>query len=346
MNMILTQIYVDRILSEYRSNLLELNKSQILTIQGILNGYIYCAALNDDRVWRSPDRKLHFKTSDIAQFFRTDRTVIAPVTWLSDYLREHWKGLAFFSRDTVKDMRLLLSTKFKLFTLEERSKAWKDDPLNRHRQPNPCGEFNMLRALLLARACEEHLLSYGMELEALQLDIETAGNCNYVFNRIEELSFPKHKAYLLAKIGKVCGLWTDSEQPHPDLEAIIELEGLRMQAEKQFDDTDPGDGTEEEILENEMLAVTEIEVVTAGGISTVVERVVDAIPLGILVRRSMSVPFVPRPLIDSEGGVRPPAWTRVPRWQSVRWWQRAMDLVGNWLYDFAPEWAIEHLVPF
>lgn len=345
--MMITQIYVDRLLSEFNSNLLELNKSQILTIQGILNGYIYAAALNDDRIWRSPDWKIHFKTSDIAQFFRADRTVIAPVKWLSSYLKEHWKGLAFYSRDTVADMRLLLSTKFKLFTLEDRSEAWKDDPLNRHRQPNPCGEFNMLRALLLARACEEHLLSYGMELEALQLDIETAGNCNYVFNRIEELSFPKHKAYLLAKIGKVCGLWTDREQPHPDLESIIELEGLRMQAEKQFDDTDPGDGTEEEILENEMLAVTEIEVLTtASGISTVVERVVDAIPLGILVRRSMSVPFVPRPLLDSEGGVRPPAWTRVPRWQSVRWWQRAMDLVGNWLQDFAPEWAIEHLVPF
>lgn len=343
--MMLTQIYVDRLLAEFNSELLELNNTQILTIQGILNGYIYAAALNDDRIWRSPDWKIRFKTSDIAQFFTTDRTVIAPVKWLSDYLKEHWTGLCFDSRDSVAKYRKLLSTKFKLFTLEERTEAWKD-ALNRHRQPNPCGEFNMLRALLLARACEEHLLCYGMQLEALQLNMETVGNCNYEFDRIEELSFPKHKAYLLAMIGKACGLWTDSEQTHPDLEAIIELEGLRMQAEKQFDDIDPGDRTEEEILENEMLIVTEVEPVTIDGITTVVERELETIPLGILVRRSMLVPFVPRPLFDSEGAIKLPRWAVEPGHQALRWWQRAIDRTGVWLQDLLPEWVLEEIVPF
>jgi len=342
----LTQIYVDRLLSEFNSELLDLNNTQILTIQGILNGYLYCAALNDDRLWRSPDGKIHFKSSDIAQFFRTDRTVIAPVKWLSDYLQAYWKGLVFDSRDSVAKYRKLLSTKFKLFTLEERSQAWKDDPLNRHRQPNPCGEFNMLRAILLARACEEHLLCYGMELEALQLNMDVVCEGRYEFDRIEEISFPKHKAYLLAMIGKACGLWTDSEQTHPDLEAIIELEGLRMRAEKQFDDIDPDDRTEEQVLEDEWLVVTEVEPVTISGITTIVERAVDAIPLGILVRRSMSVPFVPRPLFDSEGAIKLPVWAIESGRQAVRWWQRAIDRAGVWLQNLAPEWVLDEIIPF
>jgi len=347
--MIVTQIYADRLLSEFRFKLLELNRTEILTIQGILNGYIYCAALNDKRITRSLNGRMRFKSSDIADFFRGDRRVVCPVTWFRDYLRTYWAGLTYTSRDAIADTRKRLCEHFKIFTLEDRHEFWKD-PLNRHRQSNPCGEFNMLRAIMLARACEEHLLTYGMELEALQLNIETAGNGHYEYDRIEDKSFPTHKAYFLAIVGKAAGLWTDSEQIHPDLHGIVEMEGLRMNAEHQFEQIDPGDDDDRpdsEILEEEMLAVTEIEVVTAQfGVSTIVERVVDAIPLVYLVRRSMLIPPAPRPLFDSEGGIRLPAWVRTPRDQSVRWWQRAIDRAGSWLLDFAPEWAIDRLVPF
>jgi len=343
--MIVTQVYTDRLLSEFNLHLLEMNNTQILTIQGILNAYIYSAALNDKRISRSPDGRMHFKASNIAEFYRDGRQIICPIKWLSEYLQRYWPGLTYTSRDTVAKTRKLLCEKFKIFTLEDRHEFWLD-PLNRHRQPNPCAEFNMLRAILLARACEEHLLSYGMELEALQLNIETAGNGHYEFVRIEEKSFPKHKAFLLAKIGKASGLWTDSTQIHPELEGVIEMEGLRMNAEYQFSQIEPGDTPEDEILKEETLDVTEIEVVTKGGISTVVEYVVARVPLIYLVRRSMFVPAVPRPLFDSEGGIRLPAWVGIPREQSVRWWQRAIDRAGSWLQDFAPDWAIESYTPF
>ena len=346
-NMILTQIYADRLLSEFKSELLAFKRTKVCSIYAMLNAYVWHAALNDGRISRGRDNKRHFDFTNIAEFFRTDRQVSSPITGIKDYVKKHWSGLTYTDRECLTNLRKFISQRFKLFTLEDRTEIW-EDALNRHRIPNPCGEFSMLRVILLARACEEHLLSYcGMELEAMQLNVETAGNGTYEYDRIEDKSFPKHKAYTLALVGKAAGLWTDSEQIHPDLIPMIELEGLRMQAEDQFDDTDFGDRTEEEVLEEEWLPVTEIETVTSkSGVTTVVERVVDAIPLAILVRRSMWVPAVPRPLFDAEGGIRLPKWAMEPSAKALKWWQRAINRAGVWLQSLAPEWVIEEFVPF
>lgn len=337
----ITEFKLDRIFCEIRENLTDLSFEQIFTIQGTLNAYVYSAALNDGVVYRAPDGSLRFDFQQLGYFFRTDRAVSSPVTFLADYLKKYWTGLALYSRDAVRKIRRLICEKFKVFTQEDRSVDWQN-PLNRHRNPNPCGEFNMLRALLLARACEEHLLCYGRELEATELNIETAGNGHYQWERVEGKSFPKHKGYTMAAIGSATGIWTDSDAPHPDIVNEIELEYLRVTAEQQFQEIEFGDRTEEEVLNQEFVAVTEIQTVSSDGVAVVVEKIVDAVPLAVLVRRSMLVRsrrLLPKN--NDDGGVIVPTWARNPGDRAGRWWVQQIIAHGLWLLDIAPEWVLE-----
>lgn len=330
---------LDRILCEIRENLNDLTLTQIFTIQGTLNALVYSAALNDGVAYRGPDDSLQFSFKHLGYFFRTDRAVRTPVTFIADYLQKYWAGLAHCGRDAVRWVRRLICERFKVFTQEDRTAEWRN-PLNRHRNPNPCGDFNMLRALLLARACEEHLL-LRRKLEATQLNLETAGNCNYEWERIEEKSFPKHKGYTLAAIGRAAGIWRETDTPHPEIVGAIELEYLRVTAEQQFQEVDAGDRADEEILEQEFLAVTEIETAVSHGIAVVVERIVDAVPLGVLVRRSMLVParrLLPR--VD-DGGVRVPSWALEAGDRAREWWERQILSCGAWLLAVAPGWFLQ-----
>ena len=333
----ITDFKLNHIFQEISQNLNDLSLQQVATIQGILNGLVYSAALNDGVAYRDGNNKLHFDFQHIGHFFRGDRAVHTPITFLAEYLKKYWAGLTYYSRDVVARTRRLISDKFKVFTQEDRTADWRD-PKNRHRNPNPCGDFNMLRALLLARACEERLLCYGRQLEATQLNIETAGNGHYEWERIEEKSFPKHKGYTLAAIGKAAGIWTGSEAPHPDIVGAIGLEYLRLKAEKQFQEIEPGDRTEEEILEQEFVTVTEVDVVESSGVAIIVERIIDAVPLAVLVRQSMSVPaqrLLPR--ID-DGGISVPTWARLAGDRACEWWEKQIDTHGRWLLEITPEW--------
>ncbi len=329
---------LDRIIHEIRQNLSEFSLQQVATIQGILNGLVYSAALNDGVAYRDTDRTLHFNFRHIGYFFRGDRAVRTPITFLSEYLKKYWTGLANYSRDVVARTRRLICERFKVFTQEDRTADWRN-PKNRHRNPNPCGEFNMLRALLLARACEEHLLCYGRELEASQLNLETAGNGHYEWERIEEKSLPKHKGYTLAAIGKAAGIWNESDTPHPEIAGAIKLEYLRVTAEEQWQQTEAGDRTDDEVLEQEFVAVTEAEVVGSDGVAVVVEKMIDAVPLVVLVRRSMLMParrLLPR--ID-DGGVSVPSWVMVAGDRARKWWERSILENGGWLQEVAPDWV-------
>ena len=335
----ITDFKLNQIFSDIRENLNDLTLQEVATIQGTLNALVYSAALNDSLAYRSPDRTLHFDFQHLGYFFKADRTVRTPITFIVDYLKKYWAGLAHYGKDAVQRIRRLISDRFKVFTQEDRAADWRD-PKNRHRGPNPCGDFNMLRALLLARACEERLLCYGRQLEATKLNIETIGNGNYEWERIEEKSFPKHKGYTLAVIGKAAGIWTGSEAPHPDIVGAIGLEYLRLKAEKQFQEIEPGDRTEEEILEQEFVAVTEVDVVESEGVAVIVERIIDAIPLAVLVRQSMSVParrLLPR--ID-DGGISVPTWARVAGDRARKWWERQIS-EHRWLQDVAPDRVLE-----
>ena len=331
------QFKLDRIFREISQDLNDLSLQQVGTIQGILNGLVYSAALNDCVVYRGSGNRPHFDLRHISYFFGGDRTVRAPITFLAEYLKKYWTGLTYYSRDLVARTRWLMCEKFKVFTQEDRIADWRD-PKNRRRNPNPCGDFNMLRALLLARACEEHLLCYGRQLEAAQLNLETAGNGNYEWERIEDKSFPQHKGYTLAVIGKAAGIWTGSNTPHPDIIRAIELEYLRLNAEEQFREIEPGDRTEEEILEQELVVITEVETVESEGVAIIVERVVDAVPLAILVRRSMLV--AARRLLPKvdDGGVAVPGWALDVGDRARLWWKYAA-FEYSWLVNVAPDWA-------
>lgn len=86
------QFKLDRILCEIRENLNDLTLPQIFTIQGTLNALVYSAALNDGVAYRGPDDSLHFNFQHLGYFFRTDRAVRTPVTFLADYLKKYWTG--------------------------------------------------------------------------------------------------------------------------------------------------------------------------------------------------------------------------------------------------------------
>lgn len=336
----ITSFKLDRIFCDIQENLNDLSLEEVGTTLGTLNALIYSAAINDGLAYRSPDnRALHFNFKDIGYFFRTDRAVRTPITFIADYLKKYWTGLAYYSRDAVHSIRRLISDRFKVFTQEDRTADWRD-PKNRHRNPNPCGEFNMLRALLLARACEEHLLCYYRQLEVTQLNIETAGNGHYEWQRIEEKSFPEHKGFLMAAIGKFARIWTGSEAPHPDIVSKIDLEYLRLTAEQQFQEIEPGDRTEEEILENELVAITETEtVISDSGVVVVEEKIVDMVPMVTLVRRSMRVParrLLPR---VEDGGVAVPSWVRIAGDRAQQWWEQQIREYG-WLKNIAPDWVL------
>jgi len=335
----LTDFKLDRIFQEISQDLNDLSLQQVGTIQGILNGLVYSAALNDGVAYRDSKNKLEFDFDRIGYFFRGDRAVHTPITFLAEYLKKYWAGLTYYSRDVVARTRRMMCEKFKIFTQEDRTADWRD-PKNRHRNPNPCGQFNMLRALLLARACEEYLLCYGRQLEATQLNLETAGNGNYEWERIDDKSFPQHKGFLLAMIGRAAGIWRETDTPHLEIVGVIELEYLRMTAEQRFQEIEPGDRTEREILEQEWLAATESEVVVSDGVAVIEEKVVDAIPLAVLVRRSMRVParrLLPR--ID-DGGVSVPSWARVVSDRAREWWERQI-FEHRWLQDVAPDWVLD-----
>lgn len=338
----LTSFKLDRIFCEIQQNLNDLTLQQVATIQGTLNALVYSAAVNDGLAWRSPDRALHFNFQHLGYFFRTDRTVITPVTFIADYLKKYWAGIAHHSRDAVQRTRRLISDVFKVFTQEDRATDWRD-PKNRHRNPNPAGEFNMLRALLLARACEEHLLCYGRQLEATQLNLETAGNGCYEWERIEDKSFPQHKGFLLAAIGHAAKIWTGCTAPHPDITTKIDVEYLRVTAEEQLQQIEPGDRTEEEILDQEFIAVTESEMIVSDGVAMIEEKVIDMVPLALFVRRSMRVPA--RRLLPAveDGGVSVPSWARVAGDRARAWWEQRVTTHGRWLLEIAPEWLLaEH----
>lgn len=343
-NLMITDFKLNQIFSEIRENLADLTLQEVATIQGTLNALVYSAALNDGLAYRSPDRTLHFDFQHLGYFFRTDRTVCTPVTFIADYLKKYWAGLAHYGKDAVQRIRRLISDKFKVFTQEDRTADWRD-PKNRHRNPNPCGDFNMLRALLLARACEEHLLCYGRQLDATQLNLETAGNGHYEWERIEDKSFPQHKGYTLAVIGLAAGVWRESNTPHLEIAGAIELEYLRVTAEQQFQEVEADDRTEEQILEQEFVAVTESQAIVADSVAVVVERIIDAIPLAVLVRQSMSVParrLLPR--ID-DGGISVPTWARVAGDRACEWWKQQIS-EHRWLQDVAPDRVLDAAVLF
>ena len=88
------------------------------------------------------------------------------------------------------------------------------------------------------------------------------------------------------------------------------------------------------------VTVTEVDVVESSGVAVIVERIIDAVPLAVLVRQSMSVParrLLPR--ID-DGGISVPTWARLAGDRAREWWERQI-FEHRWLQDVAPDRVLD-----
>ena len=355
-NMISTTLLeVNLISGKYEELISELSFKECLTILGILNEKIYCAAVNAKVITKCKEGRI-FHREKITKLLTEAVTVVTPVTYLATYLKMYWPNLAYHSRTAVARLREVLSEKFKLFTLEERD--W-SNPEARHRAPNPCGSFDFLGALLVAKLLEARVMVW-YKLEDLRLDFtQPLGNCNYPLVRDESQSLPAHKGYTMVKLYNFLfeGIdrWRRDEvdfggqQPIPETVQAIKVRYQTLLAEEAFTaalESDPNrDPTE--VLETEVFEFTEPVICESDGIAILTERVIAAIPLSRLVRRAMKVvPKARLPIPSQEASVRVPCWALSESSKALAWWQRRIENSGLWLSALAPSWVLDEIVPF
>lgn len=334
---------------------------EVATILGILNGMLYCAALNAKVITRHQVRK-HFDHKYLPALLNAP-TVSVPVTFLMGYLKEHWKGLTYYSVNAVIRFREILSQEFQLFTLEKRD--W-FNPKNRHRRPNPCGGFNVVKALLLVEQCEIRLKEH-YKLDEVGLDwSQEIGNGNYPMVRDESRSFPEHKGFVMVKLfrmilGSVSTYCRNDDEFTPQdglllplaVEAIeneylaLLAAGKTEQAEQQLDELmgDNPDADEEELLDQPM-EIIESETVQSGGIAVIVSHVAKVIPLAAgLIRCCMWVLPAPRPK-KLEKVLDVPCSVLEESEMALDWWKERIEHSGLWLSEMAPTWVWDAVLPF
>ena len=335
-------------------------RKEVFTILGILNGMLYCAALNAKVITRDKVRK-YFNREYLPALLNAP-TVTVSVRFLMDYLKEHWKGLTYYSVNAVMRFREILSQEFRLFTLEKRD--W-SDPKNRHRNPNPCGQFNVIKALQLAEQCEIRLKEH-YKLEEVGLDwTQKIGNGNYPMVRDESKSFPAHKGFVMVKLhrmilGPVSTYCRDDDDFVLQYELLlplaiqaIENEYLALQAEEMLEQAeaqldklkgDNPDADEQDLLA-EPMEIVETETVESGGIAVVVSHVAKVIPLTTgLIRCCMWVLPAPRP--KREKTLTVPCEVLEQSESALDWWRERIDSSGLWLSQMAPQWVWDAVLPF
>ncbi len=331
----------------------------VATALAILNTQLFCAQKNKKVLVRHENGTLKFHPENIPKLFAEPLSVIVPVDFMAKHLKEHWAGFTYISRNKIQEIRADLSARFKLFTLEERD--W-SDPANRHRAPNPCESFNLIGALLLARALEDILLTHR-KLEAKQLDwSQPIGNGNYPEIRDEDnCALPAHKAYstvaLYNKIFEDIDVWGRDEvdfgdrEPRPEVIRAIELEAKTLQAEQAFEavlDADP-------IRDPEMVFITETfdyvksEIIEGESVNCRIEvsNVVSTHPFCEFVRLTMKVSPKIRTLCQKrENAVNIPAWAFAQGESALKWWQKRIDSTCLWFTEMAPSWVLDNIIPY
>lgn len=347
----------DQLFSKLQEDLLSSVKDlrDVATISGLLNSYIYCCGLKTGVILRDSKRNLIFNQNNIEKLLNPIEVSVS-MTHLVDYLKEHWTGFTYTSKKLIERYRRQLSEFFKIFTLEERD--W-SVPANRHRAPNPCGSFDILQALMLARACEIELLT-RYRLEEQQLDwSQEIGNGNYPMVRDESTSLPAHKGWVMMKLfgmvfKGITGWRKESEpsteQPLSMVVTALRTKHLALQAEIRLDELVEADPEREpeEILATEVMEIVETEVVESEGVAALVEKVAATIPLLWAVRRrEMRVsPKVRRSIPVAEASVNVPCWALKQSDCALAWWEKRIERSGLWLSQLAPSWVWDAVLPF
>jgi len=333
---------------------------QTFTMLGILNELLYCAAVNAKVISRDAKGKIIWNHKNLSALLNAP-TVETPVTYVAEYLKLFWKGVAYYSTNAAMRFREILSQEFQLFTLEKRD--W-SDPKNRHRQPNPCGGIDVVLALLLAEQCEIRLKEH-YKLEETGLDwSQEIGNGNYPMVRDESKSFPKHKAFVLVKLhrmilGSVVGYCRNDDDFEPQGELLplaaraIENKYLALQAAGTLDQAESklnelmGDNPDADVQEllAEPMEIVETEAVQSGGLAVVVGHVAKVIPLAAgLIRCCMWVQ--PAPRLKKEKVLTVPCSVLEQSEAALGWWKERIENSGLWLSEMAPTWVWDAVLPF
>lgn len=334
---------------------------EIFTILGMINEIVYCAGVNTRVIVRDAAGKLIFDRKNLSALLSAP-TVNSPATYITKYLKQFWAGLAYHSINAVMRFREVLSQVFQLFTLEKRD--W-SDPKNRHRQPNPCGGFNALRALLLAEQCEIRLKEH-YKLEEVGLDWgQEIGNGNYPMIRDESKSFPEHKGFTMVKLhrmilGSVAAYCRGDDEFEPQGESLlplaaqsIENEYLALQAAGKLEQAElqlnelMGENPDADVQEllAEPMEIVETEMVQSGSVTAVVSCVAKVIPLAAgLIRCCMWVSPAPRP--KQEKVLDVPCEVLEQSDATLEWWRKRIENSGLWLSEMAPQWVWDAVLPF
>jgi len=359
---------INAIAQNFQNQLEELPVKDVATILGVLNALVYCGGVNTKTIARDRDHKLVFNNKNIDALL-SGRTVICPVRFISWYLREYWNPYAHNSRHHVFRIRALLCDHFKIFTLEERN--W-THPGDRHRNPNPCGHFDIPGALLLAEQCEE-ILKRHYELEELELDWnEEIGNGRYPMVRDEEMSLPEHKWYTLKRLHDMTfagtGVSYCRKEPKPGnpcepnqlMAEWVETRYLALEAGDRFEcaieaiengETETADFFEPVTLEPVCEALSGF--VDRTGIEHFrkikVAIAQDVEPRRISIASSLIQCCMRTPVerhVKKEKMLSVPVWAIEKTERAIAWWEEQIENSALWLSELAPQWAWDAVLPF
>ena len=333
---------------------------ELFTMMGVLNEILYCAARNTKVIVYDAAGKRIFNRNNLSALLNAP-TVDTPARYIAKYLKKFWAGLSYYSINAAMWFREVLSQEFQLFTLEKRD--W-DDPKNRHRKPNPCGQLNVLKALLLVEQCEIRLKEH-YKLEEVGLDWgQEIGNGNYPMIRDESKSFPEHKGFTMVKLhrmilGPVAAYCRNEDEFEPQSELLplaaqaIENEYLALQAAGKLEQAEGqlnelmGENPDADVQEllAEPMEIVETETVESVGVAVVVGKIAKVIPLAAgLIRCCMWVFPVPRP--QREEVLTVPCEVLEQSKMALEWWQERIENSGLWLSEMAPSWVWDTVLPF
>lgn len=168
-----------------------LSVKEVVTSYGILNEAVWCAAINVGAIENVSDGNYRrtFISANIGAMFAPKTKIITPVTFVSDYLKKFWAGIAYYSRDAVTRIKKLLA-QFGLFQIEDRSE-WAINPRLRERRANPMVNISLVRMLIFAFHCEQRLIADGWKVSISSEE-----------SNPEDKILPAHKAYTLLRIFK------------------------------------------------------------------------------------------------------------------------------------------------
>jgi hypothetical protein len=351
----ITRHEVNAIAQEFDKLLEGRSTKEIFTIFAVLNRLLFVAG-RQAHIISNPqqDGKRVYNKTNIVKLAQPI-VVITSLKGIRTYLRDYWISRVYKAPNSITRVRDELCKVFKLYALEKRN--W-TKPTDRTRQPNPCSEFDCVRALILAERCEQRLL-VDYTLEELRLDwSQEIGNGNYPMVRDEAKSLPDHKAYTLVALFNMMfdGIvrWGRPDEPAsgktplPEVVETIKNNVKQLQAEHRFEelqDEEP-DRDPDEIIETESFEFTETEIVRSNGLAFYAARVIATIPLTGMVRRSMKVQPKERVKTKKEACLPVPVKMLEESPEAIAWWGERIDKTGLWLSQLAPTWVWDAVLPF